>query len=94
MPQSVDVGPEAMESGLPGFEDDIAEEFSPDLDDDMSKDIAEAFDGGTGFGAMTEDRENEVTEDDLPEELGTEKYFRDDADADTDLEDDNLPRRW
>ena len=94
MPQSVDVGSEAMESGLPGFEDEIAEEFPPDLDDDMPKDIAEAFDGETGFGALTEDRDNEVTEDDLSEELGTEKYFRDDADTDANLEEDDLSSRW
>ncbi len=92
MPQSVDVGPETLESGLPGFEDDIGEEFSSDLDDDMSKDITEAFDDESGFGAMTEDSDDEVTEDDLPEELGTEKYFREDADADT--EEDDRSGRW
>jgi len=56
----------------------------------VAKDITEAFDGDADFGAL--ERDDDMAEDDLPEELGTEKFFRDDAD--TGLEDDDLSGRW
>ncbi len=88
----MDTGLESLESGLPRFEDDIADEFSSDLDSEMPRDISETFAGDAAFGALAEDRDDDMTEDDLSEELGTEKYFGDDADDG--LEDDDLRRQW
>ena len=87
---AADADLDSLESGLSGFEDETAEEFSSDLDDDVSGDISRDFDDDAGFGTLAEDRDDDLTED-LSEELEAEKYFRE---AETGLDDDDLPRGW
>jgi hypothetical protein len=81
---------DSLESDLSGFDDETADEFSADLDDDMSGDISDDFDDNAGFGPLAQDRDDDLTED-LSEELEAEKYFRE---AESGLDDDDLPRGW